>query len=96
MNKNPMHNQNEAMNSFYILMCIGNHSFPKFCCELWDSMQKYTKEYRYFLYLQLLLCALTKGKQNLPLIACVCVIATDFSYPFVFLCGNKAQEGCIN
>lgn len=48
--------------------------------------KKYAKEYRYFLYLQLLLCALTKGKQNLPLIACICVIAIDFSYPFVLLC----------
>lgn len=74
------------MTSFYIVMCINNHSYVKFYRELWDIEQKYSKEYRYFLYLQLLLCGLTKGKENLPLITCTCVIAIDFTNAFVRLC----------
>lgn len=70
-----MYNKNAAMTSFYVSVYINNHSYAKFCCKRWDTEQKYAKEYRYFLYLQLLLCALTKGKQNLPLIACIYVIA---------------------
>lgn len=79
-----MYNKNATMTSFYILVYINNYLYANFCCEVWE--QKYTKEYRYFFHLQLLLCALTKGKQNLPLIACICVIAIDFSYPFVLFC----------